>query len=150
MSEAITMSYRKTYPGPMDRTASFYAQPSYGGGFPVFSGSRRQRGGGIFGALARMALPFAKRVGSSILKRGARQAIGLAQDVVSDVAAGKNVAQSIRSHGKSRLKQFGRRVLASGAHELSKFASTAPKASRKRKAPRKKAPPAKKRRQANF
>ena len=150
MSEAIIMSYRKTYPGPMDRTASFYAQPSYGGGFPVFSGSRRQRGGGIFGALARVALPFAKRIGTSLLKKGARQAIGLAQDVASDVVAGKNIGQSIKSHGKSRLKQFGRRALATGAKELSNFTVAAPKASRKRKASRKKAPPGKKRRRANF
>ena len=147
---ATIMSYRKTYPGPMDRTASFYAQPSYGGGFPIFSGSRRQRGGGIFGALARIALPFAKRVGSSLLKNGVRQAVGLAQDVASDVVAGKNIGQSIKSQGKSRLKQFGRRAIKTGTKELRNFTSAGPKASRKRKASQKKTPPGKKRRRANF
>ena len=43
-----------------DRTAAFYSGPSYtfrGAGFPVYSGSRRQRGGSILGALARNVLP---------------------------------------------------------------------------------------------
>ena len=49
----------------MDHTVHFYSQPSYRGGanFPIFTGSRRQRGGGIFGSLGRMFAPIAKRVG---------------------------------------------------------------------------------------
>ena len=144
------MSFRKTYPGPMDRTASFYAQPSYGGGFPIFSGSRRQRGGSIFGALARVALPLAKRVGTSLLRTGARQAIGLASNIADDVIAGKNIGQSFKTHGKSHLKQFGRSALKTGTQELRNLAASAPKASRKRKTSQKKGPSAKKRRRANF
>ena len=42
----------------MDRTAAFYSRPSYvGAGFPVFAGSRRQRGGSILGALKSMVGP---------------------------------------------------------------------------------------------
>ena len=138
----------------MDRTAAFYSQPSYGGGgFHVFVGSRRQRGGGIFGALARIALPFAKRVGSSLLKKGARHAMSLAQNVASDVAAGKSIGESLKSQGKSQLKQFGQSALKTGMKELGNLSSTSRKASRKRKTTRaitKKAPPAKKRRKANF
>ena len=50
----------------MDDTLAFYSRPSTeyrGGGFPVFAGSRRQRGGGIFGSLKRFFLPIAKNVG---------------------------------------------------------------------------------------
>ena len=137
----------------MDRTAAFYSQPSYGGGFQVFTGSRRQRGGGIFGALARIALPMAKRVGTSLLKQGARQAMSLAQNVASDVASGKSIGESFKSQGKSHLKQFGQRALKTGVKELGALTSTSRKASRKRKSTAgktKKAPPAKKRRRANF
>ena len=59
----------------MDRTAAFYAGPSYrGSGFPVFSGSRRQRGGSILGAIKSMVMPVLGTIGKSALK----QAVGFA------------------------------------------------------------------------
>ena len=77
----------------MDYTANFYSQPSYRGGasFPVFSGSRRQRGGGIFGSLGKMFLPIAKRVGKKLLREG----VGLARDVAQDVMSGKDIKESL-------------------------------------------------------
>ena len=60
----------------IDPTARFYSQPSYvGAGFPVFSGSRRQLGGGIFGSLAKMVLPAWKDVGGSNLRTTGRQMV---------------------------------------------------------------------------
>lgn len=44
----------------MDRTATFYSQPSYvqrGAGLPVYSGSRRQRGGSVLGAVKNFIMP---------------------------------------------------------------------------------------------
>ena len=88
----------------MDRTASFYSAPSYhfrgAGGFPIYSGSRRQRGGGILGSLAKMVLPVLKNVGKAALG----QAAGLAKDVASDVVAGRNLGQSLKQRGLNRLK----------------------------------------------
>ena len=98
----------------MDGTAAFYSQPSYGGGIQVFAGSRRQRGGV---SLARIALPLAKKVGTSLMKKGARQAMSLAQDVAADVAAGKNIGQSLKEKGMSHLQQFGKRALKTGIRD---------------------------------
>ena len=132
----------------MDRTAAFYSRASHaGGGFPIFSGSRRMRGGGIFGALARLVIPTVKRVGVSLLKKGARQAVGLAKDVAIDAMAGRNVKDSLKQHGIARAKNVGRAAI------TSLTSATARKASRKRKAPasRTRKTPAKKRaRKGNF
>ena len=133
----------------MDRSASFYSQPSYvGGGFPVFSGSRRQRGGGIFGAIARAVLPMAKRIGTRALKGLARHGAALASDVLEDAAAGKNIIESVKTRGKQRMTQVTKQGMRSTASALKPSQS-----SRKRSRPlpkKKKLPAKKRRRQANF
>ena len=91
----------------MDHTAAFYSGPSYGqrgSGFPVFAGSRRQRGGSILGALKSLVLPALSNIGKSALK----QAVGLASDVAGDVMSGRQVGQSLKQHGVRRLKNVGR------------------------------------------
>ena len=88
----------------MDRTAAFYAGPSYrGAGFPVFSGSRRQRGGSILGAIKSMVMPVLGSIGKSALK----QAVGFAGDVASDISQGRSLRSSLKSHGLKRLKNVG-------------------------------------------
>ena len=94
----------------MDSTASFYSQPSHdfrGGGFPVFAGSRRQRGGGIFGTLKSSFAPVAKTVGKSLLSHG----LGLARDVAHDALAGRSIKDSLLDRGKSRAVTFGKSTL---------------------------------------
>ena len=88
----------------MDRTAAFYAGPSYrGAGFPIFSGSRRQRGGSILGAIKSMVMPVLGTIGKSALK----QAVGFAGDVVGDVTKGRSIRSSLKSHGLKRLRNVG-------------------------------------------
>ena len=102
----------------MDRTAAFYMRPSYdfhGSGFPVLSGSRRQRGGSIFGSIKRFFTPIAKSIGKNLLTQG----VGLAQDIASDALAGKNIKDSFLSHGKARAKTFGKSTLRQGLTSLS-------------------------------
>ena len=86
----------------MDRTAAFYSRPSYdfrgGGGFNVFSGSRRQRGGNALGTLKNIFAPVAKVLGPAAVTAG----VGLAQDVIRDKMAGKNLKDSFLEHGKAR------------------------------------------------
>ena len=98
----------------MDQTAEFYSRPSYNyrgaGGFPIFSGSRRQRGGGIFGSLKSFFTPIAKKVGKKLMKHG----IGLATDVAKDALLGKNMKDSLLTHGKARAKNIGRAVANEG------------------------------------
>ena len=120
----------------MDRTARFYSAPSYGAGFPVFSGYRRRRGGGILGSIAHFAMPMLKGLAS----KGARQALGLAKDVASDVMMGRDVKSSLIKHGVRRAKRLGSEMLGS--------VISAP--SRKRKAPVKARQRSAKRRRTNF
>ena len=94
----------------MDRTAAFYSTPSYihGGGLPIYSGARRQRGGSIFGALKRFFLPVVSAFGKKIAKQGAQQAVGLAKDVVKDAFMFRNVHDSVLKHGKKRALDMTR------------------------------------------
>ena len=112
--EAAALFKQNTIIGPiiiiikqrlMDSTATFYSQPSYvssGGAFPVFAGGRRQRGGGIFGSLARMVLPALKSVGKSVLKSAGQQALGLATEVAQSALSGEGlsgVKQTLQRQG---------------------------------------------------
>ena len=126
----------------MDRTAHFYSQPSYagaGGGFPVFTGSRRQRGGGIFGALARMVAPAITKVGKTALRSFGQNIAGLASDVAQSALRGEGIAgvkQTLRQQGLKRLKNVGstalRTTMDSINNSLSKRATDAPTSGLKR------------------
>ena len=117
----------------MDRTAAFYSRPSYvGAGFPVYSGSRRQRGGSILGSIAKFALPMLKNVGRAALG----QAVGLAKDVAHDTLSGQNIRESFKRRGIQRLKKTVTSTLGPRQKQPS----------RKRKAQHKKQPVKKRRR----
>lgn len=91
----------------MDYTATFYSRPSYVGSGPIFVGVRRQRGGSILGALKSVVLPIMATVGPKLLKSvgniAKRQAFGLASDLLSAKIRGKNMTDSLKQHGKTRL-----------------------------------------------
>ena len=133
----------------MDRTSNFYSQPSYvGGGFPVFSGSRRQRGGSIFGALSRVVLPMLKNFGRRALGHAVKKALGVGEHVLFDTMRGANPRQSLMKHGKQAAKEFltdGSRTALNTA--MSKMSGPMP--SRKRAASKHKATPLKKRRKVS-
>lgn len=87
----------------MDRTSAFYARPSYvGGGGSIYAGSRRQRGGSVFGALKSIVSPVLSGVGQSLKKHAINNAVGLAGDVMGDVFRGRNVTKSLMNRGKQR------------------------------------------------
>ena len=101
----------------MDRTARFYSNPTYGGGFPVFAGTRRRRrGGSFFGSLANAAMPILK----SLASKGASQALSFAKDVAGDVMSGKNVKSALMSQGLRHAKRLGSEVLGSAFGNASK------------------------------
>ena len=89
----------------MDRTASFYAQPSYtrGAGLPIYSGSRRQRGGSVLGALKSFFMPLIGKVA----KRGVSSAVNVAKNVALDAITGKNLTQSLKRRGINEAKSLG-------------------------------------------
>ena len=124
----------------MDRTAQFYSQPTYvGGGFmPVFSGSRRQRGGSILGSLKSFFMPLFSRLG----RKGIKTAMGVAQNVATEAMLGKNIKASLRQHGMKAAKRLGNEILSDAiGHAKTALSSTTPSLksapSRKRAAPRK-------------
>lgn len=126
----------------MDRTAAFYSQPSYvqrGLGLPVYSGSRRQRGGSVLGALKSFVMPVINQAKNSAKGEAWRLAKGLA----ADAFRGRNLTESIKTRGIESLKRLGKDV-------INKTLAGPGLTSRKRKAPVKKRPPAKKRRVRNF
>ena len=107
----------------MDETASFYSSPSYhyrGAGFPVFSGSRRQRGGSILGSLKNFFMPILKNFGRSVARKGTRAALQLANDVASDALSGRNIKESFINNAKSRAKSFGKEVVIEELDTLNK------------------------------
>ena len=121
----------------MDRTATFYSAPSYhhrGGGFPVYAGSRRQRGGGILGSLAKFAMPVLGQIGKAALG----QAVGFAKDMAGDIAAGRNVRQSLRQRGLRRLKNTALNSLSSITSGRRSLPSGKRRAPRTRNQPRRK------------
>ena len=135
----------------MDPTASFYSGPSYvfrGHGFPIYSGSRRQRGGSIFGALKSMAIPFLKNAA----KRGIRRAVSFVTDVAGDVFTGSNVKESLKKRGKSHAIKLGKDVASDGLSVLQAKLRGSGMHSRKRRRSRKrtKSRTKTKRRRTNF
>ena len=129
----------------MDATQAFYSQPSYhyrGGGFPVFAGSRRQRGGSLLGSFAKMVMPVLGAVGKAALG----QAAGLAQDLVEDAAQRRSLRQSLRQHGLRRLRNTLRAVPTSRPKRITRAStsSRAPTTTRsKLLGKRRRAPPSK-------
>lgn len=105
----------------MDRTAAFYSGPSYrygGGAMPVFSGSRRHRGGSIFGSLKSFFMPILSSLGKRVAKQGAREAVGLAGDVVKDAFMFKNVNDSLARNAKKRALGLSKYAADEGLNTL--------------------------------
>ena len=96
----------------MDRTAVYYSSPSYTFGasaMPIFSGSRRQRGGSIFGTIKGFLMPVLSSLGKKIAKRGAREAVGFAKDVASEAfTSNKLSANPVKRIAKKRALSLGR------------------------------------------
>ena len=71
-------------PNRMDAVASFYSGPQVGNGIPVYSGSRRQMGSGLWGTIQRIARPilakFMPRFGRTIADKTTNALAGAASD----------------------------------------------------------------------
>jgi len=77
-----------------------------GRGYPVYVGTRYQRGhglGSIFGSLFKSAVPLLKRGAKTLGREALKTGLNIAEDVV----AGKNLKQA----AKSRLKSTGQNLL---------------------------------------
>ena len=100
----------------MDRTANFYSQPTYarGGALPIYSGSRRQRGGNVLGAIKSFFMPIL----DNAKRRGISSGIQLAKNVAWDAFTGKPIKQSLKTRGIEQAKQFGINVAKDTFHHM--------------------------------
>lgn len=133
----------------MDRTALFYASPTYsqsGGAVPIFSGSRRQRGGSILGAIKSFVLPLLQGVKRQAVQRATSTALNVAKNVASDAFAGKNVVNSLKTHGYRGAKQLGKNVVLDTMRQIQTQASR----KRSNATSKKKQPQVKRPRKSNF
>ena len=99
----------------MDRAQHFYSRPSYvGGSFPVYSGSRRQSGGSVFGAIGRSVAPAASTIGKTL----GREALGFVGDVAHDVADGSSFKDALKARAKERIQRTLERGIQSGVQKV--------------------------------
>lgn len=139
----------------MDRTAQFYSAPTYhfrGAGFPVYAGSRRQRGGSILGALRNFAMPIFNKIKQKALN----ESFGLAKGLMYDAVSGKDLKQSLLKRGSQTARNVGVSLAGDALRSIRKRTATPTTTTRrptKRKANRRPAGSkqihAKKRRVAN-
>ena len=105
----------------MDRTATFYAQPTYsqrGGGLPVYSGSRRQRGGSVLGAIKAFIMPFLSGVKNRVIHHAKAEGAKVLKGVARDAVQGRNIVQSAKTHAIHGAKQLGKNVVLDTARTL--------------------------------
>lgn len=135
---------------------NFYTAPSYmTGGYAVYGGSRRQRGGGIFASFRNAMAPFGRQALAGlksiaknktvrkIARQAAEKSAGVLAGVAVDALQGRDVGQSFKERARdATLESLGAAPTAAPA-----------KRNRKRKLKQKKRlptarpqPPAKKRR----
>ena len=97
---------------------NFYTAPSYmTGGYAVYGGSRRQRGGGIFASFRNALAPFGRQALAGIksmaknktVRRIARQAAEKSAEVLAGVAVdalqGRNVGESFKERSRDAALQ---------------------------------------------
>ena len=89
-----------------NKTYEDYYLHQAGGGYPVYAGSRYQRGhglGSVFGGLFKAAAPLLKKGAQAL----GREALKTGLQIAGDVAKGKNLKQA----AKSRVKTAGKNMI---------------------------------------
>ena len=102
-----------------------------GRGYPVYAGTRYQRGhglGSIIGSLFKSAVPLLKRGAKTL----GREALKTGLNLTSDVMEGQNVKQAV----KSRLKSTGQNLLQKAMDTVGPPGQRSIKRAAKRKKPR--------------
>ena len=85
-----------------------YVQTGKGGDFPVFRGSRMQRGyglGSILSGVFRTAIPFLKRGAKALGKEALRTGVNIGQDVLS----GQNLRTAARQRGLESIRNVAKK-----------------------------------------
>ncbi len=79
---------------------------------PVYAGSHRQIGAGIFSTLKRVAMPFLRKLFPHLKKFGNR-ALNVGSGVVKDVMSGnrKDVFKNLKERGRQELGEMSKEYL---------------------------------------
>ena len=80
----------------------------------MYSGSRRQRGGGILGAIKSFVLPIFKSFGRKAIDKGKSAALGLANDMIRDKMMGRDMKEAFKENVKHRALNFGKDLISEG------------------------------------
>jgi hypothetical protein len=90
----------------MDAVANFYSGPQLGNGIPIYSGSRRQMGSGLWGTIQRIARPilakFMPRFGRTAADKAISALAGAASDALNHRS---NFADSFKARGKAYVQE---------------------------------------------
>lgn len=90
----------------MDAVAHFYSGPQAGSGIPIYSGSRRQMGSGLWSTIQRIARPILARFLPSNAKVLASKAIGAVAGAASDALANRSsFGESLKARAKVETQQ---------------------------------------------
>ena len=88
----------------MDAVANFYSGPQTGNGFPVYSGSRRQMGSGLWGTLQRIARPilakYMPRIGRTVADKTIDVLSGAASDALNRRGS---FVESLKARGRETM-----------------------------------------------
>ena len=121
-----------------------YVQTGRGGDFPVFRGSRMQRGygiGSILSGVLRTAIPFLKSGAKALGKEALRTGVAIGQDVLSrqklKTAAKRRSLESVRNvatKSTRKLANKGKRIIR-GTRKKKVTSSRAVGGKRRKRAP---------------
>ena len=98
----------------------FYNSPSYmSGGYTVYGGTRRQRGGSIFGSIRKMFAPVGRRaidevknVATLAARKTAAKGAQVLSGVALDAIRGRNIGDSFKKRGTAAAMQSLEETLA--------------------------------------
>ena len=103
---AAILLFRSNFISRMDAVANFYSGPQVGNGIPVYSGSRRQMGSGLWGTIQRIARPilakFTPRFGRTVADKTISALAGAASDALNQRSS---FADSLKARGKVHLQE---------------------------------------------
>lgn len=90
----------------MDAVANFYSRPQVGNGIPIYSGSRRQMGSGLWGTIQRIARPilakFVPRLGKTVANKALDVLSGAASDALNQRSS---FIDSLKARGRVQAQE---------------------------------------------
>ena len=113
------------------------------GGFPVFRGSRMQRGygiGSVLSGMLRAAVPFLRRGAQALGKQALRTGLDVGRDVLSGRKLKDSARQRTLQTVRNVVEKAGRRTNGGTARRLRPAQKNRPKTNKKKKGIKRKAP----------